>query len=165
MISRSGANFSLGNEFDHFLPGASRTNDDIWQLPRMPKLWRGIPVGAVFDKGFTPKLYFHWDGHQLSQDVKWFMKGGDCHAKRKSIMQNVQNHQDIGNTCNEVLASLDSKIPSEALEEFNKIRFKKPNDGPKFSPGLLSFFIVLHITTGIQVAAWKICVESLEIIK
>ena len=81
------------------------------------------------------------------------MKGGDCHAKRKSIMQNVQNHQDIGHTCNEVLAPLDSKIPSEALEEFNKIRLKKPNDGPKFSSGLLSFFIVLHITTGIRVAA------------
>ena len=79
---------------------------------------------------------------------KWFTKGGDCRAKRKSIIQNFPTYiNNFGSPDDEVLSTDPKKMPGEILEELNQIRFKKPTDGPKFSPNLLRYALLLYYTS------------------
>ena len=78
---------------------------------------------------------------------KWFTKGGDCKAKKKSIIQEFPTHiKNFGDT-HEVITSDPKKMPGEILEELNKLRYKKPDEGPKFSPNLLRYALLLYYTS------------------
>ena len=100
----------------------------------------GIPEATqtiVIDEQFHVRLYKNSLPIPLPQ---WFTKGGDCRAKRKSIIQNFPPYiKNFGSPDDEVLTSDPNNMPREILEELNQLRYKKPNEGPKFSPNLLRY--------------------------
>ena len=77
---------------------------------------------------------------------KWFTNGGDCQAKKKSIIQNFPSYiKNFGD--NETITTDPNNMPSDILEELNRIRYKKPDDGPKFSPNLVRYSLLLYYTS------------------
>ena len=79
---------------------------------------------------------------------KWFTQGGDGKAKRKSIIQNFPAYiNNYGNPDDDVVSTDPKKMQVELLEDLNQIRFQKPDDGPKFSPNLLRYALLLYYTS------------------
>ena len=74
---------------------------------------------------------------------------------RKSIIQNFPAYINNYGSLNDDVSTDPKKMPGEILEELNQIRFKKPYDGPEFSPNLLHplrIVVILSIATGIQIS-------------
>lgn len=113
---------------------------------KMVKTSIGIPEVTetiVIDEQLHVKLYKNSLPIPLP---KWFTKGGDCRAKRKSIIENFSPY--IKNFGEVDYATTDpKKMPREILEELNQLRYKKPDDGPKFSPNLLRYALLLYYTS------------------
>ena len=79
---------------------------------------------------------------------KCFTTGGDCRAKRKSIIHNFPAYiKNFGSPDDEVVSTDPKKMPGEILEELNQIRYKKPNEGPKFSTNLIRYALLLYHTS------------------
>ena len=38
-------------------------------------------------------------------------------------------------------------MPTDILDELNRLRYKKPDDGPKFSPNLMRYALLLYYTS------------------
>ena len=47
----------------------------------------------------------------------------------------------------EEISTNPKKIPGDILDELNKLRYKKPDDGPKFSPNLLRYALLLYYSS------------------
>ena len=67
----------------------------------------------------------------------WFTKGKDCRLTKKSYLENFPPY----------LRSFSEDSHNNIMDELLEIRFKKPNDKPKFSSELLQFALMLCYTS------------------
>ena len=73
---------------------------------------------------------------------QWFRKGNNCMLKRKSTFENFPAYiRNYGK------AEKPDDIPKDILDELQKIRYKKTMDGPKFTPNLVRYALLLHYTS------------------
>ena len=75
---------------------------------------------------------------------QWFTKGGDCCVKRKSIFENFPVYiKDYG----EMESPDAANIPGDIMDELRQLRYKKPTNGPKFSPNMIRYALLLYYTS------------------
>ena len=67
----------------------------------------------------------------------WFTKGKDCRLTKKSYLENFPPY----------IRSFSEDSHNNIMDELLEIRFKKPNDKPKFSSELLQFALMLRYTS------------------
>ena len=106
----------------------------------------------VVDKDLHVKLYKKSIPIPLPE---WFRKGGDCRVKCKSIIENfpnyIRNYGDIDIP--------DAKnIPGDIMEELQNLKYKKNTHGPKFSPKMMRYSLLLYYTSP---QAYRMLLEQL----
>ena len=74
---------------------------------------------------------------------EWFRAGTNCVLKSKSMLENFPPY--IMNYA--VVDSGSGNIPRDILDELQYIKYKKPTDGPKFSPNLVRYALLMQYTS------------------
>jgi hypothetical protein len=106
----------------------------------------------VIDKELHVKLYKKSIPIPLPE---WFRKGGDCRVKYKSIIENFPSY--IGNY-GDVDIPDPKNIPREILDELQNLKYKRNSDGPKFSPHMIRYALLLYYTSP---QAYRMLLEQL----
>ena len=81
---------------------------------------------------------------------EWFRKGSDCRLKNKSTLENFPSY----------IRSLVEKNTETLQDELLRIKFKKPESGPKYSPQMLQFALILRYTS---LPAYKLMKEHFSL--
>ena len=68
---------------------------------------------------------------------EWFRKGSNCRLKSKSMLDNFPSY----------LRSIAEQEPNKLQDELQYIKYKKPENGPKYSFQLLQFSLLLRYTS------------------
>ena len=68
----------------------------------------------------------------------WFTRGSDCRLTKKSILANFPPY---------IKTFSERTIDYNILDELQKIKFKKPEDRPKFTSEILQFSLLLRYTS------------------
>ena len=68
---------------------------------------------------------------------EWFRKGSDCRLKNKSTLDNFPSY----------IRSYAEQNTKKLQDELLQIKFKKPENGPKYSPQMLQFALILRYTS------------------
>ena len=106
----------------------------------------------VIDSSLHVKLYKKSIPIPLPQ---WFRKGGDCCLKSKSTLENfppyIRNYGDVDTP--------DPKnIPRDILDELQNLKYKRNSDGPRFSPSMMRYALLLYYTSP---QAYRMLLEQL----
>ena len=78
---------------------------------------------------------------------EWFSKGNNCRLKSKSMLDNFPSY----------LRSIAEQEPNKPQDELQYIKYKKPENGPKYSFQLLQFSLLLRYTS---LPAYKLLKEQ-----
>ena len=111
----------------------------IFYKLEMDKVPPEVTETIIVDNQLHVKLYKKSIPIPLPQ---WFRKGSNCTLKCKSTFENFPayiRHYAEAETAED--------IPHDIMDELQKIKFKKPMDGPKFSPNLVRYALLLHYTS------------------
>ena len=79
---------------------------------------------------------------------EWFWKGSDCCLRKKPMLENFPSY--IRNFVEE------KKLPDDILSQLELIRYKKPDDKPKYSVNMLRYALLLRYTS---VQAYKLLLQ------
>ena len=113
-----------------------------------------VSEAITIDKSLHARLYLSGSPIPLPE---WFRNGNSrCKVTKKSILQNFPPY--IKNFSEN---KSESQFQSDnILDELIKIRYKKPNDGSKFSKGLVQFSLMLRYTSA---SSYKLMLQHLPL--
>ena len=93
-----------------------------------------ITEAIVIDDDLHVKLFFSGSPIPLPP---WFVKGKDCRLTKKSYLENFPPY----------IRSFSDNKATNIMDELQQIRYKKPDDRPKFTSKLLQLALMLRYTS------------------
>jgi len=115
-------------------------NCSIYDIPM-------ITETIVITDSLNVKLFFKGIPVPLPE---WFRKGSNCCLKSKSMLENFPPY----------LRSFAEKSTNDVQDELQRLKYKKPDNGPKYSTQLLQFALLLRYTS---LPAYKLLKEFFPI--
>ena len=93
-----------------------------------------VAEAIVIDDDLHVKLFFSGSPTPL---LSWFVKGKDCLLTKKSFLENFPPY----------IRSFSDNSATNIMDELQQIRYKKPDDRPKFTSELLQLAQMLRYTS------------------